>query len=477
MNKHLKVSKSNYILYRTKFIRPKSSITIKSNKINKNSNSTLSLRECKNLLRSVNFTNKDQKNKVTNLNKNNTVLNPVNYDSNTLAMFINGKDDIIPKKQFYKIKNLSMTELKIQSIEKKMKLKAKIQQMEKENKLISPKKILNDMILVDLKNKEYDLRNGITRLQRKIRDEKKSINTEKIEELYKIILTSIKNIDKYVSDDINSIKNDINKIIISGLYTCEYALEVKYSKQLKKIQDFIDKIYYILNYMENIKSICNNSVKNLKFQERANIYLKKILKEENKKYNKNLKNIINIKRKKEENQSSPLKMNFSQISTIQLEQSTDRNFVSSSRYMSVIISENKTNNTTNTASFTKNPKNKEKKIFLKNPLDCKKSINENNKNLEKRMKKYKDDVEYKIKYWKNKTEIIKNKIDKEIPNNSIYINTCNIFKEMIEKNENKRDKNFFCNQDFRELFLKNLLNNKIILDDISSDYLDKANKK
>ena len=69
--------------------------------------------------------------------------------------------------------------------------------------------------------------------------------------------------------------------------------------------------------------------------------------------------------------------------------------------MSGAISENKTSNTTNTISIINKSKNKENKLFLKNPTDYKKSINENNhKNLENRENKYKDDLKTKINLLK-----------------------------------------------------------------------------
>ena len=473
-----KISQPNYTTVHNKLIRPKSSNTVNSKKtnLNKNYNSNLPLRESRDLLRSVNFINKNKKNNIKNVNKNNEILNTTNHFSNTITMFINGKESTIPKKEFYKIKNLSISELKIENAEKKLKIKAKKQKMENENKSKVPIKLLNDMILYEIRNKEYELRNGITRLQNQTRFEKKSksISFEKIEELYKIILASIKNIDKYVLDDIMSIKKDINEKIISGLNTCEYTLELKYGKRLKEVENLINKIKYIIKYMEVIKALCIDSVENLKFQEKANFYFKKFLIKERTKYNKNLKNILNLKKKIKENKNSPLKIDYSKISTIQGEQSTERNIISSSRYMSGAISENKTSNTTNTISIINKSKNKENKLFLKNPTDYKKSINENNhKNLENRENKYKDDLKTKIKSWKNKTEITKKKIDNEIPNNSLYINTCNIIKETLETSENKKDTNFFSNQEFREIFIKNLLSNTVILDNIPSDYQNK----
>ena len=197
----------------------------------------------------------------------------LNLGKNSIEIKYKGISTYVSKKEFYKMKNIDISQLKAYKNEKKEVIKQKKLFLEKANNLY------NTNIIDSLsKYKEIEYRKGIQNIQNELRN-KRDINKEEMLQFYKNILDIIKNINEQGNYEINKRKNQTNEIINSDINLLNILQEKELDKKLEKLNDFMSKLKEVITKMENIK----NDYKKIK--DNINIYIKenKILKKKNKK--------------------------------------------------------------------------------------------------------------------------------------------------------------------------------------------------
>ena len=418
----------------------------------------------------------------------------INIGKNFVKIKNKGNPIFIPKKEFYKMKNLDLSQLKSYKNEKKEILKQKQIFLEKVNSIYN-----TDVIDLISEDKEKEYRKGISNIQIELRN-KKLIKKEELKNFYSTILNSVKNLKEQINYEKNKRINDVNERIDININVFNKKHEKALDKKLESLNIVMFELKELIRKMENINKdykkvkenvdiyIIQNAILKQNIQKQNEINKKLVLEmksRENKKMSESSKNNASYFKKikndrKRENKNinkdnsdilkriKKLSHNFSNNNNSTINQTNcttnNINFLSkrnksiihcdSNSYRNIIST-----NYCNSSSFmTFNAKMKEQ--------DNKDKINNKEKNIIKNLGNH-------LERWKNKLNLIKKKLNEEIPQNPIYSYIENIIQNFKKEEsdsvlyniDNKlltNNMRIFPYQSkiFRQIFMTRLFNDK-----------------
>ena len=510
--KRAEVQKNNYIL-KNRIIKNKNIGKPLSSKISKEKRNNLE----KNILakKSLSETLLIEKNKEK-----------INLQNNLIKLKCKGKPIYVSKKEFYKMKNIDLEQLKSLKNEKKEIIKQKKIFLEKINSIYN-----TDVIDLISENNEKEYRKGIANIQNELRN-KRLINKEEIKDFFENILNIIKNLKHHIKDEINLRIDEIDKRIDINIIQVNKLQEKELDKKLEKLNYFMIELKELIRKIENINLDYKKIKQNIDRYTRENSILKKQIKKQNI-INKNLilemklrenaitekENMITSYRsnpnqneneregkihykkivyKKKNSKTDFLKKikklkyynrtnsTFSQTNfttnNVNLLSNRNKNnlsnYDSNNSYKNLIsISNNNNFNYMSISSITLNNKNKEQ---------GKRDLNNIEKNVIKHLTKN-------LENWKNKLNSTKKRLYEEIPKNPFY----DLIQNIINKLKKEESDSVIYNIDnklltdnmrifpyqskvFRQIFMSRLFNNNnlyqmFITEDKNSDIIFNKN--
>ena len=419
----------------------------------------------------------------------------INIGKNFVKIKSKGNPIFIPKKEFYKMKNLDLSQLKSYKNEKKEILKQKQIFLEKVNSIYN-----TDVIDLISEDKEKEYRKGISNIQIELRN-KKLIKKEELKNFYSTILNSVKNLKEQINYEKNKRINDVNERIDININVFNKKHEKALDKKLESLNIVMFELKELIRKMENINKdykkvkenvdiyIIQNAILKQNIQKQNEINKKLVLEmksRENKRMNESSKNNVSYFKKikndrKRENKNinkdnsdilkriKKLSNNFSNNNNSTINQTNcttnNINLLSKRNKNSIIHCDSNSyrniisTNYCNSSSFmTFNAKMKEQ--------DNKDKINNKEKNIIKNLGNH-------LERWKNKLNLIKKKLNEEIPQNPIYSYIENIIQNFKKEEsdsvlyniDNKlltNNMRIFPYQSkiFRQIFMTRLFNDK-----------------
>ena len=153
----------------------------------------------------------------------------INIRKNFVKIKNKGNPIFIPKKEFYKMKNLDLGQLKSYKNEKKEILKQKQIFLEKVNSIYN-----TDVIDLISEDKEKEYRKGISNIQSELRN-KKLIKKEELKNFYSNILNSVKNLKEQINYEKNKRINDVNERINININVFNKKQEKALDKKLESL--------------------------------------------------------------------------------------------------------------------------------------------------------------------------------------------------------------------------------------------------
>ena len=419
----------------------------------------------------------------------------INIGKNFVKIKSKGNPIFIPKKEFYKMKNLDLSQLKSYKNEKKEILKQKQIFLEKVNSIYN-----TDVIDLISEDKEKEYRKGISNIQIELRN-KKLIKKEELKNFYSTILNSVKNLKEQINYEKNKRINDVNERIDININVFNKKHEKALDKKLESLNIVMFELKELIRKMENINKdykkvkenvdiyIIQNAILKQNIQKQNEINKKLVLEmksRENKRMNESSKNNVSYFKKikndrKRENKNinkdnsdilkriKKLSHNFSNNNNSTINQTNcttnNINLLSKRNKNSIIHCDSNSyrniisTNYCNSSSFmTFNAKMKEQ--------DNKDKINNKEKNIIKNLGNH-------LERWKNKLNLIKKKLNEEIPQNPIYSYIENIIQNFKKEEsdsvlyniDNKlltNNMRIFPYQSkiFRQIFMTRLFNDK-----------------
>ena len=400
--------------------------------------------------------------------------------SSLIKIRYKGKSQYVSKKDFYKMKNIDIGQLKAYKFEKKEIIKQKKLFLEKANSIYNTN-------IIDLisENKEKEYRKGITNIQNELR-KKRYISNEETKNFYENIFSIIRTIEQEAKYQVDIRIKDIDKRINNDIDRVNELQEKELDKRLEKLQFFMDKFKELTKKMEGI----NNDYQKVRYK--IEIYKKEnsILKNKIKYQNKMSKKIIFNFKSKEKNRKNRvetllknywnknLKKNVKKI----YKKIKDNNSIGKKYKRQNIINEkkfkkfrfnnsinsiynNQTNFTTNHIknNLTNIDSNSCKNIIsASNNCQSTSVLSTNNNNIY--IEKDKDNNNINIKernvinylrknldIWKNKLNLMQIKFDEDIPRNPLY----DLVKSIINKLTKEESDSVIYNID-NKLLTKNM---------------------
>ena len=420
----------------------------------------------------------------------------INIRKNFVKIKNKGNPIFIPKKEFYKMKNLDLGQLKSYKNEKKEILKQKQIFLEKVNSIYN-----TDVIDLISEDKEKEYRKGISNIQRDLRN-KKLIQKEELKNFYSNILNSVKNLKEQINYEKNKRINDVDERINININVFNKKQEKALDKKLESLNIVMFELKELIKKMENINRDYKKVKENVDIYIRQNAILKQNIQKQNeinkklvlemrsrgnKKVNESSKNNVSYFKKikndrKSENKNvnkdnsdilkriKKLSNNLSNNnnSTINQTNCTTNNInLLSKRNKNSIIHCDSNNsyrnimstNYCNSSSFlTFNAKRKEQ--------ENKDKINNKEKNIIKNLGNH-------LERWKKQLNLIKKKLSEEIPQNPIYSYIENIIQNFKKEESDSVLYNIdnklltdnmrifpYQSKIFRQIFMTKLFNDK-----------------
>ena len=408
----------------------------------------------------------------------------INKENKFIKIKNKGSQIFIPKNEFYKMKDIDLSQLKAYKNEKKEIIKQKKIFLEKINNIYN-----TNIIDIISENKEKEYRKSIVNIQNEIR-KKKLIKKEEIKNFYFNILITIKNIKEQINYEKKLRINDINKRINSDINQINILQEKKLDEKLEKINIIMNELKVLIKKMEIIIKDYKIVKDNIDIYIKENINLKKKIKKQNeinkkiifdiklkeknkkiennniKKINNNRKN-IKTKRKNSDILKKVKGLSYNNSAIYQTNCSTNNIDLLSKRnknntfncdlnnsYINMIA----TNNYNSTSFISFNNKGKKQ---------------ENKENINNKEKKIIKNLTNNIENLKNKINMIKKKLNEDIPQNPFY----SLLKNFVQNLKNEESDSVIYNIDnklltdnmrifpyqskvFRQIFMGRFFNNK-----------------
>ena len=374
-----------------------------------------------------------------------------NYQRKNFVKVINkGNPIFITKKEFYKMKNMDLSQLRAYRNEKKEILKQKIIFLEKANSIYN-----TDVIDLISEDKEKEYRKGISNIQNELRN-KKLIKKEELKNFYSNILNSVKKLKEQINYEKNIRINDINERINININQFNKNQEKVLDKKLEALNILMFELKELIRKMENInkdykkvkenidKYIMKNASLKRKIKKQNEINKKLILEmksKENNKANERTKNIVsyfkkikNDKKNKDKNikrENSDILQKTKKLSNIfYYNNSTNNQTNYSTNNINLLTKRNKNNNAyydSNTSyKNIASVNNYNSTSFLN--FSCRMKEQENDDKISKKEKNIIKHLGDNLERWKNKLNLIKKKLNEDIPQNPIYSYIENIIK-------------------------------------------------
>jgi len=423
-----------------------------------------------------------------------------NIGKNPIKIKYKGISTYVSRKEFYKMKNIDISQLKAYKNEKNEVIKQKKLFLEKANS------IYNTNIIDSIsKKKEIEYRKGITNIQNELRN-KKDINKEQMSNFYYNIINIIKTISNQCNYEINKRIKDTNKRINSDINQVNKLQEKELDKKLEKLNYIMVKLKELITKMENINKDYKKIKNNIDIYIKENTILKKKIKIQNK---KNKKLILTIKSK--ENKINDIEKVLNKYWNYNLKKNEEKNNIQIYKKIKInkknniireksnpiinnkLIYYNNTNNSINnnqTNYSTNNinlltKRNKNNQINLDSSNSFKNIISnsfiiyntknkeEENIQLDFKEKKLINNLEKNLEYWKNKLNLMKKKLNEEMPQNTFYDLIINIINKLKKEESDSVIYNIdnklltdnmrifpYQSRIFRQIFMGRLFNDK-----------------
>ena len=420
----------------------------------------------------------------------------INIRKNFVKIKNKGNPIFIPKKEFYKMKNLDLGQLKSYKNEKKEILKQKQIFLEKVNSIYN-----TDVIDLISEDKEKEYRKGISNIQRDLRN-KKLIQKEELKNFYSNILNSVKNLKEQINYEKNKRINDVNERINVNIKIFNKKQEKALDKKLESLNIVMHELKELIRKMENINKdykkvkekidiyIIQNAILKQNIQRQNEINKKLVLEmksRENKKMNESSKNNVSyFKKIKNDRKSKNKNVNKDNSDILKKIKKLSYNF--SNNNNSAI---NQTNCTTNNINLL-SKRNKNSIIYCDSNSSYRNIISTNycnstsfvSFNAKMKEQENKDKINYKekniiknlgnhLERWKKQLNLIKKKLNEEIPQNPIYSYIENIIQNFKKEESDSVLYNIdnklltdnmrifpYQSKIFRQIFMTKLFNDK-----------------
>ena len=420
----------------------------------------------------------------------------INIGKNFVKIKTKGNPIFISKKEFYKMKNLDLWQLKVYKNEKKEILKQKKIFLEKVNSIYN-----TDVIDLISEDKEKEYRKGISNIQSELRN-KKLIKKEELKNFYSNILNSVKNLKEQINYEKNKRINDVNERINVNIKIFNKKQEKALDKKLESLNIVMHELKELIRKMENINKdykkvkekidiyIIQNAILKQNIQRQNEINKKLVLEmksRENKKMNESSKNNVSyFKKIKNDRKSKNKNVNKDNSDILKKIKKLSYNF--SNNNNSAI---NQTNCTTNNINLL-SKRNKNSIIYCDSNSSYRNIISTNycnstsfvSFNAKMKEQENKDKINYKekniiknlgnhLERWKKQLNLIKKKLSEEIPQNPIYSYIENIIQNFKKEESDSVLYNIdnklltdnmrifpYQSKIFRQIFMTKLFNDK-----------------